>query len=64
MNNISKNDYIRIPTQESENIQLIPNEKENINSQIIISKLVKELVIFNIISSIIIISIIIFFQLN
>ena len=50
MNNISKNDYIRIPTQESENIQLIPNEKENINSQIIISKLVKELIIFNIIS--------------
>ena len=64
MNNISKNDYIRIPTQESENIQLIPNEKENINSQIIISKLVKELVIFNIISSIIIISIIIFFSIK
>ena len=66
MNIISKNNYIRLPTQESENYKQIKSQSKNrtINNQKETSKLVKQLIIFNIISSIIIISIIVYFSIK
>ena len=66
MNIISQNNYIRLPTQESENYKQIKNsiKNEKINSEKETSKLIKQLIIFNIISSTIIISIIIFFLIK
>jgi glycosyltransferase involved in cell wall biosynthesis len=66
MNIISKNNYIRLPTQESENYKQIKSQSKshNINNQKETSKLVKQLILFNIISSIIIISIIVYFSIK
>ena len=64
MNKISKNNYLRLPTQETENILLISYKTEKINSQLNLYRLIKELLIFNIFSSITLISIIIFFSIK
>jgi len=57
MNDNSKNNYIRIPTQETERIKQISNKRTD--NQKVISKIIKQLIIFNIISSTIIIFIIV-----
>ena len=57
MNDNSKNNYIRIPTQETERIKQISNKRTD--NQKVISKIIKQLIIFNIISSTIVIFIIV-----
>ena len=61
MNIISNNSYIRLPTQETERINQISNKQNDTYSQKEISNLIKQLIIFNIFSSLAIITIIVFF---
>ena len=64
MNIIFKNNYLRLPTQETVNIQQISNKTEKIKSQLNLYRLIKELIIFNIFSSITVITIIIFLSIK
>jgi len=57
MNTNPKNNYIRIPTQETERIKQISSKRTD--NQKVISKIIKQLIIFNIISSTIVIFIIV-----
>ncbi len=61
MNIISNNSYIRLPTQETERIHQISNKQNDTYSQKEISNIIKQLIIFNIFSSLAIITIIVFF---
>ena len=58
MNDNSKNNYIRIPTQETERIKQVSNKRTDDNQKVI-SHIIKQLIIFNIISSTIVIFIIV-----
>ena len=58
MNGNSKNNYIRIPTQETERIKHVSNKRTDDNQKVI-SHIITQLIIFNIISSTIVIIIIV-----